>query len=158
MDEAAAAHQEAVHVVHRYHTGPGFFINSYLIFAAVNATVWVYLLLALTNSVIVPCGPDLKELCSTLTSAAVVKRTLSTASAYSCCCSIAPYPSADPDIDVITEPGTGSANLKHAHECSAMQACTIWQLRWCPASLHPSRRRPSLQTLLPDCQSERDPD
>ena len=53
----------------RYHTGPGFFINSYLIFAAINATVWVYLLLALTNSVVVPCGPDLKELCSTLTSA-----------------------------------------------------------------------------------------
>jgi len=56
-------------MLRRYHTGPGFFINSYLIFAAINATVWVYLLLALTNSVIVPCGPDLKELCSTLTSA-----------------------------------------------------------------------------------------
>ena len=64
----ATAHSVLL-LLHRYHTGPGFFINSYLIFAAINATVWVYLLLALTNSVIVPCGPDLKELCSTLTSA-----------------------------------------------------------------------------------------
>ena len=56
-------------ILRRYHTGPGFFINSYLIFAAINATVWVYLLLALTNSVIVPCGPNLEDLCSTLTSA-----------------------------------------------------------------------------------------
>ncbi len=54
--------------VHRYHTGPGFFINSYLIFAAINATVWVYLLLALTNSVTYPCGPDGKQTCSVLTS------------------------------------------------------------------------------------------
>ena len=56
-------------LVFRYHTGPGFFINSYLIFAAINATVWVYLLLALTNSVTYPCGPDGKETCSVLTSA-----------------------------------------------------------------------------------------
>ncbi len=59
-------------MLRRNHTGPGFSIHSYLIFAAINATVWVYLLLALPNSVIVPCGPNLKELYSTLTSASAL--------------------------------------------------------------------------------------
>lgn len=40
----------------RYHTGPGFFINTHLIFVTVSATVWVYMILVLTNTQTYRCG------------------------------------------------------------------------------------------------------
>ena len=45
----------------RYHTGPGFFINTHLIFVTVSATIWVYLLLVLTGSTTYDCpsGTDI---------------------------------------------------------------------------------------------------
>ena len=56
------------HGVRRYHTGPGFFINTHLIFVTVSASVWVYLLLALTDSQTYPCGTvKAPETCSVLT-------------------------------------------------------------------------------------------
>lgn len=53
----------------RYHTGCGFYINSALVFAAITATIWVYLLLALTGILTFPCGPDGTQICSTINGA-----------------------------------------------------------------------------------------
>ena len=53
----------------RYHTGCGFYINSALVFAAITATIWVYLLLALTGILTYPCGPDGTQTCSTINGA-----------------------------------------------------------------------------------------
>ena len=53
----------------RYHTGCGFYINSALVFAAITATIWVYLLLALTGILTFPCGPGGTQLCSTINGA-----------------------------------------------------------------------------------------
>lgn len=55
-----------------YHTGIGFFVNTYLIFLTVSASIWVYLLLALSDSQTYPCGPpprknETQALCSTIT-------------------------------------------------------------------------------------------
>lgn len=54
----------------RYHTGIGFFVNTYLIFLTVSVSIWVYLLLALSDSQTYECGPATERnaaLCSTIT-------------------------------------------------------------------------------------------
>jgi hypothetical protein len=59
-------------VVCRYHTGPGFFVNTYLVFLTVSASIWVYLLLALAGAQTFACPTkaDPQKMCSTLTGAA----------------------------------------------------------------------------------------
>jgi hypothetical protein len=56
----------------RYHTGPGFFVNTYLVFLTVSASIWVYLLLALAGAQTFACPTkaDPQKMCSTLTGAA----------------------------------------------------------------------------------------
>ena len=56
----------------RYHTGPGFFVNTYLVFLTVSASIWVYLLLALAEAQTFACPTkaDPQKMCSTLTGAA----------------------------------------------------------------------------------------
>lgn len=59
-------------MVCRYHTGPGFFVNTYLVFLTVSASIWVYLLLALAGAQTFACPTkaDPQKMCSTLTGAA----------------------------------------------------------------------------------------
>lgn len=50
-----------------YHSGPGFFINSYLVLLSVYANLWMLTLLALTNTQLLPNPEDPLQTISTLT-------------------------------------------------------------------------------------------
>ena len=71
--DSPRAECERCGMVCRYHTGPGFFVNTYLVFLTVSASIWVYLLLALAGAQTFACPTraDPQKMCSTLTGAAV---------------------------------------------------------------------------------------
>eukprot|EP00889_Picochlorum_renovo_P001951 jgi/Picre1/28981/NNA_004375.t1 len=50
-----------------YHSGPGFFINSYLVMLSVYANIWMLTLLALTNNQELADPNDPTQVISTLT-------------------------------------------------------------------------------------------
>ena len=135
----------------RYHTGCGFYINSALVFAAITATIWVYLLLALTGILTFPCGPDNTQICSTINGAHVVcgvsmhRRAASprvAAHGIACCAATAP--------PAMIHAAQGIARCEHGllHICSKYCECGAVRIadRCCfPFALHATRARVALK-------------